>query len=133
MAMQHFGLEWPTLKIGLLGMISGSKVYTALFGKLVGADEFGNRYYEGRFDRANNRMRRWVMFKGMAEGSKVPPEWHSWLHHTTAEPIKARTLPWQKKHVVNTSGTPFAFLPPGHDQRGGQRDAATGDYEAWQG
>jgi NADH:ubiquinone oxidoreductase subunit len=25
----------------------------------------------------------------------------------------------------------MAYVPPGHERRGGQRQRATGDYEAW--
>ena len=28
-------------------------------------------------------------------------------------------------------GTPLAYVPPGHERRGGKRAPATGDYEAW--
>ena len=36
------------------------------------------------------------------------------------------------KSEPNHTGTNAAYLPPGHDLRGGKRDRATGDYEAWQ-
>ena len=44
-------------------------------GRLVGQDELGNRYYEAKDDRDSydrGRPRRWVIFKGYAEASKVP-------------------------------------------------------------
>ena len=52
-------------------------------GELVGTDEFENRYYRCDRSRLHGRERRWVLFKGEAEASRVPPEWHAWLHHTT--------------------------------------------------
>ncbi|MBM3571801.1 MAG: NADH:ubiquinone oxidoreductase subunit NDUFA12, partial [Alphaproteobacteria bacterium] len=69
------------------------------------------------------------------EASKVPPEWHAWLHRTVDQvpPADAgrphRT--WQKEHVPNLTGTDLAYRPPGHVLQGGQRDRATGDYEPW--
>ena len=105
----------------------GTKLMTWWSGEPVGADRFGNRYYRER-----NGKRRWVLFRGAAEGSKVPPEWHAWLHYTTDEPLPVeQRKPWQKPHLANATGTAASYRPPGHDYQGGQRARATGDYEAW--
>jgi NADH:ubiquinone oxidoreductase subunit len=112
----------------------GTLIYTALKGELVGHDEFGNRYYRGRGRRLSGRERRWVLYKGRAEASTVPPEWHAWLHHTTEAPLSeaaARSKSWQAPHAPNLTGTPEAYRPSGHPFKGGRRRAATGDYEAW--
>ena len=62
----------------------------------------------------------------------MPPEWHAWLHYTTDEPLVERPRrSWEKPHLPNLTGTPASYRPPGHDYRGGTRDRATGDYEAW--
>ncbi len=80
------------------------------------------------------RERRWVIYKGEVEASRVPAEWHAWLHHTTDEippeggPPKQ---PWQKEHERNLTGSAEAYRPPGHMLKGGRRDKATGDYEPW--
>lgn len=114
-------------------MIIGTLIHTWLKGRHVGTDEFGNRYYEQKGKtRPGQADRRWVLYKGEPEASKVPAHWHAWLHHTTATPVKAETRAWEQEHLPNLSGTPLAYLPPGHDMRGGQRDGATGDYEPWQ-
>lgn len=104
-------------------------------GELVGADEFGNRYYESR-DRVSydGRRRRWVIYNGYAEASKVPPDWHGWLRYTFNEPPTVAPLPrraWEKPHLPNLSGTPMAWRPQGSLAAEGRRPAATGDYEAW--
>ncbi len=116
-------------------MTIGTMIYTWLNGRQVGIDEFGNRYYEAKNgDTLHNRPRRWCMFKGDAEASMVPPEWHAWLHHMTPEPLTdeaARARAWQKPHEPNHTGTIKAYRPKGHDLRGGTRAHATGDYEAW--
>jgi NADH:ubiquinone oxidoreductase subunit len=104
-------------------------------GKLVGQDEFGNRYYESR-DKVSydGRALRWVVYTGYAEASKVSPDWHGWLHYTfdqppTTEPLTRRK--WEKPHLPNLTGTPFAYRPRGSLARGGERASATGDYQAW--
>ena len=62
-------------------------------GRLVGQDEYGNRYYEAKDarDSYDGRRRRWVIYNGYAEASKVPPDWHGWLHHTFVEPPTAES------------------------------------------
>lgn len=112
-------------------MSFGTWLQTKFYGEKVGQDDYGNVYYRSKRKRANNLEERWVMFQGEPEASKVPAEWHAWLHHTTDAPIDAPTRAWQKPHLPNLTGTAQAYLPPGHDQRGGQRAKAGGDYVAW--
>ena len=111
----------------------GTRIYTWVYGLNVGRDTLGNLYYEQRRSpRAGQRSRRWVIYAGEPEASKVPPEWHSWLHYTTDAPLpELGKRPWQKPHLPNLTGTPFGYRPAGHDYQGGVRARATGDYEAW--
>jgi NADH:ubiquinone oxidoreductase subunit len=110
----------------------GTRWLTWIRGQLVGTDRDGNRYYTEKRGVGDRRRRRWVMYRGAAEASKVPPEWHAWLHYTVDQPLPAPVdKPWLKEHKANATGTSHAYLPPGHDRRGGVRSAATGDYEAW--
>ena len=111
----------------------GTRLYTMFKGEQVGSDEFGNRYYRNA-TLLNGRERRWVIFKGKKEASKIPPEWHAWMHHTTDAPlseIAAQPEDWQQGHIPNLTGTQLAYRPQGADAKGGQRAAATGDYQAW--
>ena len=116
-------------------MSLGTRLYTWLHGELVGTDQFGNRYYRGRSRLLSRPERRWVLYAadGEPEASRVPPEWHRWLHGTQKEPAQGAPVrrPWQKEHQPNPTGTPAAYLPPGHTLKGGRRAAATGDYEPW--
>ena len=100
----------------------------------VGRDSFGNRYYEERQARQGKPPRRYVRYNGMTEASKVPADWHGWLHHTESSPPPeggyARHA-WQQDHQPNTTGTNYAHRPAGHVLKGGKRAAATGDYEPW--
>ncbi len=110
----------------------GTWLFTLLFGRLAGRDSFGNRYYQERRGRAGRRRRRWVAYAGPAEASMVPPEWHVWLHYTTATPLMdVPRRPWQRPHIPNLTGTPGSYRPRGHDYSGGRRVRTTGDYEAW--
>jgi NADH:ubiquinone oxidoreductase subunit len=118
------------------GATLGTLFTIAKRGKLVGTDEFGNRYYEAKDnkDSYDERRRRWVIYNGYADASKVPPDWHGWMHYTfdeppTVEPLLRRV--WEKDHLPNMSGTPYAWRPQGSLARGGERPSATGDYEAW--
>ena len=103
-------------------------------GRLVGDDEFGNRYYEQvRGDSPLDTPRRWVTYAKLSEPSQVPPAWHGWLHHTVKEPPPAaiEQRPWQRAHRMNMTGTSEAYRPPGSILTPGERPKATGDYDAW--
>lgn len=120
----------------------GTRLMTLFRGELVGTDVFGNRYYRDKSYRTEKhgggrfaREKRWVIYNGPVEASRVPPEWHAWLHHTVDDIPTDGGRPkyaWQKPHLPNLTGTPDAYRPPGSLLRGGQRQAATGDYEPWQ-
>jgi NADH:ubiquinone oxidoreductase subunit len=122
-------------------MTIGTRIMTWLRGELVGTDVFGNRYYRDKSQRKLergggrfSREKRWVLYNGEPEGSRVPPEWHAWLHHTVNEIPSDGGKPkyvWQKPHQPNLTGTPDAYRPPGSVIRGGHRAPTTGDYEAW--
>ena len=105
-------------------------------GEEVGRDEQGNRYFEERKDGslAGGLKRRWVVYKGVAEASRVPPDWHGWLHHVYPEPPTRAPLKrqaWEQDHQPNMTGTPMAYRPKGSLWNDGERARATGDYEAW--
>jgi len=116
----------------------GTRLYTHFKGEEVGSDADGNRYYRDRKRKlaagSSRKERRWVIFKGAPEASRVPPEWHGWLHHTTDEIPPTGGLPrrpWMKDHLPNLTGTEGAYRPPGHTLTGGQRAATTSDYQPW--
>ena len=111
------------------GQTLGTRLYTARAGVFVGEDEIGNRYYQTR-----DGVRRWVIYEGEAEASKISPDWHGWLHHTYQEPPTKAPLPkkaWEKPHRPNMTGTEGAYRPDGSLLTPASRPKATGDYEAW--
>lgn len=120
-----------------MGATIATRLYTLLKGHLVGKDAYGNSYYKARGAAVHadslRHERRWVIYKDRPEASKVPAEWHAWLHHTTDEipPEKPRPRSWEKPHKANMTGTAEAYRPPGHTLMGGKRAASGGDYEPW--
>lgn len=106
----------------------GTFINTWINGVPVGKDNFGNRYYQSK-----DGKRRWVIYNGTVDGSRVPAEWHGWLHHTLAEPPSPDAVKksWQKDYLPNLSGTEGAYHPGGSLVTGGARQSSTGDYEAW--
>ena len=132
------------LSNAILSVLSVSSTWsiqleTMLFGKAVGTDTLGNRYFTAKARRGTKRERRFVLYADMTGGrhydaSQVPPEWHGWLHHQTNEIPQANNPlrhVWQLPPQANMTGTDKAYFPPGHVLGGNQRDKATGDYQAW--
>ena len=115
------------------GATLATRLATGFQGKKVGEDAQGNLYYEGG-KTITGLPRRWVIYAGENDASRVPPEWHSWLHHSVAD-LPDTSLPpprrWELEPNPNLTGTPQAYLPPGALERGGRRAAAVGDYEPW--
>ncbi|WP_138379963.1 NADH:ubiquinone oxidoreductase subunit NDUFA12 [Luteithermobacter gelatinilyticus] len=107
----------------------GTMLFTKRKGVKVGEDNQGNIYY-----REKDGDKRWVIYKGEVEASRIPPEWHAWLHYTIDEtPVEnpPRVKPWEKEHEPNPTGTVKAYFPKGSLYREGRRPTSNGDYEAW--
>ncbi|MEX5726840.1 NADH:ubiquinone oxidoreductase subunit [Rhodovulum iodosum] len=110
------------------GQTVGTRIFTSRHGVQVGEDEQGNVFYQNR-----DGKRRWVIYNGEVEASRVSPAWHGWLHHTFDAPPTEQPLPrksWEKPHVPNLTGTPEAYAPPGSIRR--PHPVERRDYEAWQ-
>ena len=102
---------------------------TWLKGEKVGSDALGNVYY-----RSKKGDRRWVIYNGSNDASRIPPDWYAWMHRMIDDVPDAALPPspkFLKPATANLTGTAQAFRPAGALERGGQRAAASGDYEAW--
>ncbi|SJZ57057.1 NADH:ubiquinone oxidoreductase subunit [Enhydrobacter aerosaccus] len=114
-------------------MTLGTWLFTKMRGELVGTDAQGNRYYQDRRLIPGRRRKRWVIYNGVVEASRVPADWHGWLHYTTDSPPPAGGLPrkpWQKEHEWNLTGTGLAYRPPGSSlSTSGEKPKPA--YEAW--
>ncbi|WP_425099693.1 NADH:ubiquinone oxidoreductase subunit NDUFA12 [Tropicibacter sp. S64] len=109
------------------GQTLNTQIYTWRHGNKVGEDEQGNVFYQ-----TDGGKRRWVIYNGEAEASRVSPDWHGWLHHTYDEPPTDKPLThktWEKPHVENLTGTQLAYAPAGSLRR--VQPADRSDYEAW--
>ena len=114
------------------GATVGTRFHTWRKGTRVGEDEFGNVYYKGGTD-SEGRVRRWVIYKGYADASAIPPGWHGWIHHQTdvaPSDTEYTARDWQKAHVANRTGTADAYRPKGSMLNPEDRPRVTGDYDA---
>ena len=105
----------------------GVRLWTYFSGKLVAKDEFDNRYYTNK-----NQSRRWVVYNGEVEASKVTPEWNNWLRFTSNDiPSEESTrFKWQLRHTSNQTGTINAYSPKSSsfNRKKSARDL---DYDKW--
>lgn len=109
------------------GQTIGTQIFTARHGEKVGTDAQGNIFYRSKDDK-----KRWVIFNGEVEASRVDAEWHGWLHHTWDTPPTEVPVPhkaWEKPHLPNLTGTPAAHVPAGSIRRA--EPVVRADYEAW--
>ena len=100
----------------------GTRLYTIFFGKFVGKDEFGNRYYQSK------KGKRWVIYYEEIDASKIPVEWYSWIHFTSNKIENNHNLAkynWQKPHKPNLTGTDSAYYPNKN------KNAIQKKYKSW--
>ena len=86
----------------------GTRLKTIFLGKLVGSDELGNKYYEGK------NGQRWVIYSDTIDASKITIEWYSWIHFIPNKIENNHNLEkydWQKPHRSNLTGTKEAYYP----------------------
>lgn len=113
-------------------------------GEHVGTDAQGNKYYRAKnnyggknapsYGSYTQAERRWVIYNGANDSSRVPSEWHGWLHGAFDDVPESNLPPakvWEADYTPNATGTADAYRPAGAIERGGKRAAADGDYEAW--
>tara|TARA_B100001939_G_C16751314_1_gene534108 strand:+ start:51 stop:413 length:363 start_codon:yes stop_codon:yes gene_type:complete len=101
----------------------GTRMYTFFYGKFVGEDEFGNKYYQNK-----KRKKRWVIYKGEIEATKIPVEWYSWMHfikNKIENNNKLDKYEWQKNHLSNQTGTKLAYSPKRN------QNATKKKYKTW--
>ena len=85
-----------------------TRIETFFSGKFVGKDNFGNKYYESKSGK------RWIIYKGEIDASKISNEWYSWMHFTKNKIENIHELNkfnWQKPHLPNQTGTRNSYHP----------------------
>ena len=85
----------------------GTFLKTLFFGKYMGKDEFGNKYYKNKQDE------RWVIYSSNIEATKITSDWFMWMHHTIDKipNNNEKKYNWQKKHLENKTGFKDAYKP----------------------
>jgi len=103
----------------------GTFLKTLFFGKLVGIDELGNKYYK------NTKDERWVIYSNNVEATKITSDWFMWIHHTVDKIPKnnEKKYKWQKKHKENLTGTSEAYKPEGSLTNSSNKNLKK--YETW--
>ncbi len=115
------------------GATIGTHLWSWRNGERVGTDAQGNAYYRSKAKKGQ-RERRWVIYQGANDASRVPAEWHGWLHGAFDDVPESNLPPpriWEVDYTPNATGTAQAYRPAGALEMGGKRARATGDYEAW--
>lgn len=110
----------------------GTYVYTWINGQYVGEDSFGNRYYEHKKNstRPLNKQKRWVLYKGLLEASKISSQWHGWMHFSFDAPLDlSKQYSWQKPHTPNMTGTKYAYRYHSSIDKVSRR--VLHNYESW--
>ena len=100
----------------------GTRINTILFGKVVGVDQFGNKYYESKSGK------RWVIYNGEVEATKIPNEWYSWIHSINNKIENLHELKkykWQKEHLPNQTGLESSYNPRKN------KNAVKKKYSSW--
>ena len=109
--------------------------YTMRKGERVGSDQYGNVYYRAKSAIPDSiPERRWVIYKGYAEPSQIPPGWHGWMHHrddTPPEDGDYVAREWELPHEENFTGSSRAYRPPGSLALGVKPKKQDASYSAW--
>ena len=93
------------------------------FGKFIGKDNFGNKYYQSK------NGKRWVIYSEEIDASKIPVEWFSWIHFMPNKIENTHDFKkhqWQKPHKPNLTGTDSAYHPNKN-----KKDAIEKKYKSW--
>ena len=105
---------------------TGTFLYTIFFGKFVGKDQFGNKYYKNKKD-----TKRWVIYNSIIESTLVNPEWNNWLRYTSlSKPSESEKHDWQINHAPNLTGTDAAYDPE-NSKKEIKSVAKNDDYKKW--
>ena len=86
----------------------GTFIKTFFTGKLVGKDDYGNKYYKNKNDE------RWVIYANKVEATRITSDWYLWIHHTINKVPNDDSLKkykWQKNHSENKTGSPESHKP----------------------
>ena len=90
----------------------GTLIYTLFFGKEVGIDNLGNRYFISK----NKPFKKWILYKNSKNPTIIPVNWQLWLTDDNYDslPIEEslnKKYVWEKNRIKNNTGTIDAYHP----------------------
>lgn len=89
-----------------------TRIHLIFFARFIGEDEYRNKYFQSNKRKDYlSRYKRFCIFNGKVEASKIPAEWHSWMHYNAEAPISYKKQFWMKSHTPVLTGTVYAFTP----------------------
>ena len=106
----------------------GTIIYTWLKGNFVGEDNMGNKYYTNSKNSSSINAKRWVIYNGEIEASKIPNEWYSWMHfinNNIENTHQIKKYEWQKEHLSNQTGSENSYHPKKN------KNAVKKKYNSW--
>ena len=76
----------------------------------------------------NKSGKRWVIYSGNIEATKISSSWYLWIHHTIDKipDDKDKKFLWQKEHSENKTGTDESYKPTKI-----KKNAIKKKYETW--
>jgi|TARA_Y100000389_G_C17470886_1_gene530640 NADH:ubiquinone oxidoreductase subunit len=104
-----------------------NKFLIRLFNNKVGSDDFGNEYFLSK-----DKKKRYIVYNGIVEATKIPSEWHIWIHYKTNKipsSYQNKKFFWQKSHLPNLTGTQNAYYPKPYSSNQGCN--STNTYSSW--
>ncbi len=93
------------------------KIYLFLFATKVGEDEYGNSFFELKRKDYLGRKKRYCLYNGVVEASKISPEWHPFMHYQIdVDEVKKtfKQYKWQKPATPITTLSKDKYLPKNH-------------------
>ena len=104
-------------------MVLLDKLVIFLTSKHIGLDSCKNNYYVSLDKDYLGRCRRFVIYNGVPDPSKIPPLWNAWLRYAIQDfPSYNNSYEWQTPFVCNLTGTSMSYKPS---------NTASSNYVAW--
>ena len=80
--------------------------------------------------KVERKKKRWIIYKGEIDASKISNEWFSWIHFTKNKMEinkNVKKYSWQKPHSSNKTGTSESYHPNKNN------DEIKKKYSTWKG
>ena len=93
------------------------RIYLKFRGTEVGEDQYGNKYFELKRVDSFGRKKRYCLYSGLVEASKIAPEWHPFMHYQIEAkevPKNIRSYKWQKLALPDLTLSDVKYLPKNH-------------------